>query len=117
MKFSLLALASMAFAAPSTLEARWDWGTCASDDQYSCSSVGLVNALNCINLLDGTTLNLGILSGLRKRNQDWYPTATPTPTPSSGSSDQPYCCVSAGLLNILNCENILDGDDITVQIL
>lgn len=148
MKFSLIALASVAAAAPA-LEGRWGWGSCPADSQYECTTNGLLNVLDCISVLDGNsvTLSLGSVSvglpislGLKKRWEStptptptWgksTPTPTPTPTwgkssptpassspaPTSTSGSTPYCCVTSGLINVLDCVNLLDGNTIVVSL-
>ncbi|KAM0702178.1 hypothetical protein Q7P35_011088 [Cladosporium inversicolor] len=43
------------------------WGGAANKDKYICSTSGLINILNCDNILDGNTVNVdlgSLLSGL-----------------------------------------------------
>jgi hypothetical protein len=136
MKLSLLALASVALAVPTSLEARWDWGSCSKDSQYTCTTNGILNVLNCDNILDGNTITLSlldVLGGLKERGEGGgeggYP---PKPPPSGGYPPKPppgwgyppkpppgptpMCCTSNGIANVLNCDNILDGNTVSVSL-
>jgi len=42
------------------------------DGNYCCKSAGFLNALNCVNVLNGNSINIPISIGLKGRDAEKY---------------------------------------------
>lgn len=107
MQFTTLALfAAAAVATP--LQSRWDWGTCKSECQYTCTTNGILNVLTCASVLDGNVITIPITAALVKREE-----AVQGMQKRNGDET---CCTTDGIANVLTCVDLVDGNKITVPI-
>jgi hypothetical protein len=108
---SLLFLATAAIASP--LLARTgggQWGSCATDCQYTCTAVGLFNLASCVSALNGNTIIISLGNLIPKDLESRCEIGC-----SHGGDAT--CCTANGLLNLLTCVDLLNGNTISVPLL
>lgn len=105
---SFLAAAVTATPLNARTDSKNNWGTCPSRSQYTCASSGKINALNCVSILSGNTIEVPIGIRLRVRHE-----TAPAPTEEGAK----YCCkTKGGLIAALGCVNLLSGNEISAPL-
>lgn len=110
-------LAGAAVVAASPLDKRTDWKTCPAKGQYYCKTDGILNLLTCVNAANDNTIKVPINIDILKREEAALEKRTdPEPPVHPPPGYEETCCTTNGILNILTCVNLLNGNTVIAPI-